>query len=177
MKKRLSEEEIKQLYLYCKTPAHVIGHCRAVADTAVKLGEALNGKGFHFDLALLRSAGLAHDMARLQEDHGGAAADILEKMGYQDEADIIRGHMTYALAKTVSKLTECDLVCLADRLVMEDHYVGLDKRFDYILHKNEHRALAAEHILEAKAQTRKLMDGMEAVIGRSIDSLFSEKDA
>ena len=174
MKKRIPEEEIKQLYLRCQTPAHVIGHCRAVADTAVKMGEVLNQKGFHFDPALLKSAGLAHDMARVQEDHGGVAADILEKMGYQDEADIIRGHMTYTLVKTADKLTECDLVCLADRLVIEDHYVGLDKRFDYILHKNEHRALASEHILAAKAQTRKLMDDMEAILGRSIDSLFTE---
>ena len=174
-KKRITETEVNQLYARCKTPPHVIAHCKAVADTAVTIGAALNQKGYQFDLSLLRSAGLAHDIARIQEDHGAVAADILQELGYQDEADIIRHHMHYSLAAHMDKLTACDLVCLADRLVIEDQYVGLDKRFDYILHKNENQAMAKEKILQAKAQTRKLLDEMEAVLGQSIDSLFCPK--
>lgn len=172
MNKRMTEDEVKKLYLQCQTPTHVIAHCRAVADVAVRIGTALNQKGFHFDLALLKGAGLVHDIARTQEDHGGVAADILQKLGYRGEADIIRHHMYYTLVSHMDELTECDLVCLADRLVIEDRYVGLDKRFDYILHKNENHALATETILKAKKQTRGLLDEMEAVLGCAIDSLF-----
>ena len=77
-KKRITETEVNQLYARCKTPPHVIAHCKAVADTAVTIGAALNQKGYQFDLSLLRSAGLAHDIARIQEDHGAVAADILQ---------------------------------------------------------------------------------------------------
>ena len=143
------------------------GRGRCCADRC-----SLESKGCHFDLALLKGAGLVHDVARTQEDHGGVAADILQKLGYRDEADIIRHHMYYTLVSHMDKLTECDLVCLADRLVIEDRYVGLDKRFDYILHKNENHALATETILKAKKQTRGLLDEMEAVLGCAIDSLF-----
>ena len=171
-KMKMTEDEVKKLYLQCQSPTHVIAHCRAVADVAVRIGAALNQKGCHFDLALLKGAGLVHDVARTQEDHGGVAADILQKLGYRDEADIIRHHMYYTLVSHMDELTECDLVCLADRLVIEDRYVGLDKRFDYILHKNENHALATETILKAKKQTRGLLDEMEAVLGCAIDSLF-----
>ena len=78
-KKRITETEVNQLYARCKTPPHVIAHCKAVADTAVTIGAALNQKGYQFDLSLLRSAGLAHDIARIQEDHGAVAADILQE--------------------------------------------------------------------------------------------------
>ena len=175
MNKRMTEDEVKKLYLQCQTPTHVIAHCRAVADVAVRIGAALNQKGCHVDLALLKGACLVHDIARTQEAHSRAAADILQKLGYRDEADIIRHHMHYTLAAHMDKLTACDLVCLADRLVIEDQYVGLDKRFDYILHKNENQAMAKEKILQAKAQTRQLLDEMEAVLGQSIDSLFCPK--
>ena len=64
MKKRISEEEVKNLYLQYGTPEHVIGHCRAVSFVAVKLAEELNKHGYSFDLSLVRGAGLAHDVAR-----------------------------------------------------------------------------------------------------------------
>ena len=34
------------------TPEHVIRHCMAVADTAVRIGRALNEHGYHLDLEL-----------------------------------------------------------------------------------------------------------------------------
>ena len=37
------------------------------------------------------------------------------------------------------KLDETDLVCLGDRLVKEDQYVGLNDRIDYIIHKAGNR--------------------------------------
>ena len=46
-------------------------------------------------------------------------------LGYREVSDIIRVHMTYEPFSHLENISETDLVCLGDRLVMEDRYVGL----------------------------------------------------
>lgn len=169
--KRLTEEVCSRLFAQQGTPDHVIRHCRAVSMVAAALGEQLNRCGFQLDIPLIRGAGLIHDVARLTEDHGAAAAELLEKLGYFDEAAIVRVHMTYDF-HDFAHLDETDLVCLADRLVKEDRYVGLDERIDYIIHKAPDVPEIRRRILQKKEETRQFIDQIEAAIGRSIDSLF-----
>lgn len=173
--KRISEDEIRKLYDEYQTPTHVIAHCRAVAENAEKLGSALNAHGYKLDLELIRSAGLAHDIARTFEDHGGVAADALERLGYSDEASIVRIHMKYSHFNPIEKLDECDLVCLADRLVKEDQYVGLDERIEYILNKAPKKPEIIQNIMERKQETRQLLSEIEQVIGQSVDNLLQTR--
>ena len=173
--KRISEDEIRKLYDEYQTPAHVIAHCRAVAENAEKLGKALNEHGYKLDLNLIRSAGLSHDIARTCEDHGGVGADALERLGYVDEAAIVRIHMKYSHFNPVEKLDECDLVCLADRLVKEDQYVGLDERINYILNKAPKKPEIIQTIMERKEETRQLLSEIEQVIGKTIDDLLQTR--
>lgn len=93
MKHPTTEECLKLLEEY-GTPTRVKGHCRAVADTACRIGRALNRHGHHFDLELVNAAGLLHDIARVKEHHWDVGADFAEKLGYVQEAAIIRVHMT-----------------------------------------------------------------------------------
>lgn len=174
--KRISEEEVKKLYVEYKTPEHVKAHCRAVADAAVKLADTLNKHGYSLDLDLIRGAGLAHDVARVSDKHWEIGADALEALGYNDEADIIRVHMFYSPFNPVDKLNECDMVCLADRLVKEDKYVGLDERIEYILKKAPDIPAIKANIMARKAETKMLLEDIADVIGQTVDSLFSDKE-
>lgn len=175
MNKRITEKEVKKLYSEYKTPDHVKAHCRAVANTAVKLANELNKHGYNLDIDLIKGAGLAHDVARTGEEHWKVGADALAALGYADEAKIIRVHMFYSPFNSVDKLNECDIVCLADRLVKEDRYVGLDERIEYILKKAPKSPEIVESILSRKAETEKLLGDIAHVIGRSVDSLFMEE--
>ena len=67
-------------------------HSLGVARAAVKLAEALNDHGHRFDIDLIRGAALIHDIARVHDEHWIVGADIADKLGYHDEADIIRVH-------------------------------------------------------------------------------------
>ncbi len=174
-KKRLTEEACRDLYRQYGTPEHVIRHCEAVSMVAVTIGKQLNGCGYSLDVPLIKGAGLIHDVARLSEDHGHVAAKILDELGYHDEADIVREHMIYDF-HDFAHLNETDLVCLADRLVKEDRYVGLDERIDYILHKAPQIPQVQNRICQKKRETRRLMDEIEAAIGCTIDSLFGSID-
>ncbi|MDO4553451.1 MAG: NTP transferase domain-containing protein, partial [Bacillota bacterium] len=78
------------------TPPHVMRHCTAVAETAVKMAAALNRAGYEFDLPRLRAACLLHDIARVEEDHGEAGARYAEKQGWYELAPLIRPHMYYS---------------------------------------------------------------------------------
>ena len=146
------------------TPEHVKGHCRAVADTAYAIGSALNEKGFDLDLDLITAAGMLHDIARVQDRHWDAGADIAASLGYDDVAEIIRVHMSYSLFSALKDVTETDLV-------------GLDKRIEYIINKaiSKGRPEAKPYILKKKEDTRRFMDEIENVIGITIDDLMRRR--
>lgn len=174
MRKRISEEEVFGLYLEFKTPGNVMRHCNAVANVATTIAAFLNEHGHDLDLELIHGAGLTHDVARTQARHWDVAADRLADMGYIEESIIVRNHMTGAGYHDISEVSEMDMIWLGDRLVREDEYVGIDKRFEYIIQKA--RDMGAEDhvkdILASKADMKRLMDQIEEVIGQSIDSLF-----
>jgi len=175
MKKRISEEEVKKMYAEFNTPAHVIRHCRAVANAAVKVSAELNKHGYSLDLDLIWGSGLAHDVARTSEDHGGVCADALEILGFNDEADIVRDHMFYKIEK-IDKLTEHDMVCLGDKLIKEDKYVGLEPRMEYLLERIPDDPVREARIRERWAELAVLQENIEKIIGCPLDSLFTDEE-
>lgn len=156
------------------TPAHVIGHCRAVAETAYKIAGELNKHGYDLDLDLILAAGLCHDIARVEDEHWNRGAEFMAEKGWIAEAEIIRVHMHYSPFSPLEELTETDMICLADRIVLEDAYAGLDKRMDYVIAKatKAGRANAAEIINAKKELTRKTIQDIEKTIGITFDQLM-----
>lgn len=124
--KHPTKDECERLLNEYKTPDHVKGHCRAVANTAVTVAKALNDNDFDLDIELIQAAGLLHDIARVEDRHWDVGADLMTKLGYEEESKIIKVHMTYSPFSHIDQVTETDMVCLGDRLVKEDQYVGLD---------------------------------------------------
>ncbi len=174
MKHPTTEECLKILDEY-GTPDRVKGHCRAVADTGCRIGRALNQHGHSFNLELINAAGLLHDVARVHERHWEVGADFIGSLGYSQEADIIRVHMTYSPFNSPDRATETDLVCLADRLVKEDRYVGIDERINYIIDKairNGHPE-AEPRILEKKEELMAFLSDIEKEIGMTVDDLMA----
>lgn len=175
MKQKHPDRQQCQQYLKeYNTPDHVIGHCNAVADTAYKIGKALNQHGYNLDLQLILAAGLVHDIARVEDEHWNRGAEFMEKRGYHQEADIIRVHMHYSVFNPVDRINETDLICLADRLVLEDQYAGVDKRMDYILQKAQKAGHpgAEEAIMKKKEETKRFINEIESVINTTFDHLM-----
>ena len=85
--------------------------------------------------------------------------------------------MKYSPFSPIEQVNETDMVCLGDRLVMEDRYVGLDARIEYIINKarrNGHPE-AEKIILEKKKETRRFMDEIEKKTGIAIDRLMGRE--
>jgi len=117
-----------------------------VTETALKIGKALKDKGYDLDLGLIQSAGLLHDIARVEEKHWEIGADIADRLGYHQEAEIIKIHMFYNCNPNQDKIDEKDIICLSDRMVKEDEYVGLANRMQYVLEKFKENPEAFERI-------------------------------
>lgn len=174
-KKRLTKEQCIALLHEHHTPEHVIRHCMEVSKVAVSVGRSLKAKELPLDLGLIRSSGLLHDIARVYDEHWNVGADILLSMGYEEEAGIIRQHMTYTMTTRVTEIRELDLVCLGDRTVLEDKYVGLERRMEYVFEKVKNNPVAIEIITAKKAQTEELIVDIETHIGMTMDDLMKSR--
>jgi len=170
--KHPSREECLALLAEYHTPEHVVKHCIKVTDTALKIGAALNEKGFSLDLGLIQGAGLIHDIARVEDKHWEVGADIASGLGYEEEAEIIRVHMFYNCDPKKKEINETDILCLSDRMVKEDEYVGLDSRMQYVLDKFKGNQEAVERISERIKDNRAMIRRIERIIGRTIESLI-----
>lgn len=170
--KHPSREECFALLKEYKTPAHVLRHCIKVTDTALKIAHALNKKGFDLDLDLIQGAGLIHDIARVEEKHWEVGAEIAAELGYEQEAEIVRNHMFYRGNPDPDQINEMDVICLSDRMVKEDKYVGLDRRMQYIMDKFKGNPEAVERINDSIQENKKVIDRIEKIIETSIDSLM-----
>lgn len=155
-----------------RTPEHVIRHCRKVSETAVKIAKALNRHGHHLDLELIEATCLIHDIARVEDKHWEVGAKIAADAGYDQEAEIINLHMFYNSNLLIEHLKEIDIICLSDRMVKEDEYVGLEKRMQYILDKFKGNPEATERISNRIKENKILIKKIEDAIGTTIDSLM-----
>jgi putative nucleotidyltransferase with HDIG domain len=172
VKKHPSREECLTMLKEYDTPDHVIRHCEAVADTALKIAGALVEKGLCFDMQLIRAAGLLHDIARVEKRHWISGAVFARKSGYKEEAAIIKKHMNHTFKTDPAKLKELDLVCLGDRLILEDKYVGVDARMEYLIKKINADERTIKFIMAKKEITRTLVNNIERLIGKTIDELI-----
>ena len=167
-------ECLKMLEEY-HTPENVIRHCAAVTDAALKIASALVEKGFSFDVELIQAACLLHDIARVKDEHWHVGADFALNIGLPEEAEIIRKHMRYPLEQDVSRLREIDLVCLGDRLILEDKYVGLEARMDYVIKKADGDKRVEGVIRERMELNKVLIRNIEEIIGVSLADLILGK--
>ncbi|WP_165445379.1 HD domain-containing protein [Bacilliculturomica massiliensis] len=167
--------ECETLWREYGTPDRVIGHCKAVSAAAGAMARRLNEKGFRLNVPLTEAAGWLHDIARADDYHWDRGADLAERLGYSDVADIIRSHMSYLIDSKKEEITETDLVCMADRMVKENRYVGPDERMDYIIEKAKDFPGAEENIRASFREIRALKQRIEGIIGVGLDDLLGSE--
>lgn len=156
------------------TPKHVQAHCTAVSEVAVSLGKKLNENGFTINIPLLEAACLLHDIARVHDKHEEVGAAYLKSIGYDEIAYVVAQHTKYNQFSDLQNINEIDLLCIGDRTVKEDKYVGIDERMEYIKQKaiRMGREKFIEGIEKSKVILRGYIGGIEDIIGISLDELM-----
>ncbi len=171
-----TEEQCRRILDRMGTPAHVVRHCEAVTETAVKIGEALNEHGCHFSIPLIRAASLLHDALRVRKKHWQAGAEMAFDYGYPEVADIILDHMNYMHPIPVFEITEKDIVCLSDKLRQEDKLVTLDERLEPVRRRWADNPEALQIIEDKIEAAQAVMEYIENIIGVRIYDLLTQSD-
>lgn len=110
-----------------QTPA-VTAHCRAVADQAMRICEALENSGISLNAPLVYSGAMLHDIMKGRRHHAAAGAGWLFEKGYASTAALVGDHM-FLPGGTEELINEKTVVFLADKLIKETSRVTLEERY------------------------------------------------
>ena len=112
------------------TPQDIVDHGKQVAALALKIAGLITRyttTGSHaaaFDMPLLESACLLHDIRRMEPDHARAGMELLLREGYPRPAVLVGDHTD--LPGPVPDIGERELLYLADKLCRSGRYVKID---------------------------------------------------
>jgi molybdenum cofactor cytidylyltransferase len=152
----------------------LMAHSKKVAQVAAQLARELNRMGQNLDLRLTLAASLLHDLCRGEPDHGGAAAKVLTKLGYEPVAAIVGTHMSLLLHEG-GPLTVADIVCFADKVVQGDQIVALETRFVRTLERHAQEPMACEAIRNRFTNALRFQVHLERILGRSLENILAQE--
>lgn len=128
-----NREECREIWRRCGLDEDIVKHQQAVAGTALRLGRKLREKGENLDLDLLEASALLHDIKKTVKNHPQRAGEFLEMLGYGQVAELVAEHMDLCSVEE-EKVTEKELLYLADKMVKGAEEVGIEARFRGMLH-------------------------------------------
>lgn len=152
-------------------PERGVAHGRAVADIALLLGEELNRHGLALDLNLVYNSALLHDIAKGVPGHELAGSEMLKKIGFGGLSESVGLHRD-ACVPASGKMTEKELVCLADKLVRGTRRMTVEERFREKLQLYADDRLACAAIRERLANAMALQQLMENSTGMTVEEIL-----
>jgi len=145
---------IEQCYhLMCdmKMMDHIVAHSMQVCRVATFLTDHLKEQQNHLNFNLIRAAALLHDITKTRsfntdENHALTGGQFLNDRGYPEVGDLVRQHVVLDDYSTSKIPVEADIINYADKRVLHDEIVDLDRRLDYILERYAKKAEDRERI-------------------------------
>lgn len=156
---------LHQLYAPDRNRRHIRAHCLVVARVGLRLGAPLLQAGRDISLETVASAALLHDIAKGRPDHARLGGEFLREQGFSTVAGIIAAHHeSDDLAS--DDVNASVLLRVADLLVLEDRFAGLENRFAATLHRFRHDPDALQAIRAKQAAAHTAMKHLERIIGQ-----------
>jgi putative nucleotidyltransferase with HDIG domain len=142
-----TKDQCYQMMGAMKMMDHIVIHSLQVCRVATFLTDHLNKQNYRLNFDLIQSAALLHDITKTRsfktrEDHALTGCKYLSDCGYPEIGDLIRQHVTLDKYSDSGRISETEVLNYADKRVLHDEIVDLDRRLDYIV---ERYAQSAEH--------------------------------
>ena len=117
---------------------HIVVHSLQVCRVAAFLTDHLNKHQYQLNYDQIRSAALLHDITKTRsfktrEDHALTGGNYLGELGYPEIGDLIRQHVKLDKYSVAGTITEAEILNYADKRVLHDKIVVLNRRLNYIL--------------------------------------------
>jgi len=140
---------------------HIVLHSMQVCRVATYITDYLVGQRNHLNAKMIRSAALLHDITKTRsfdtgEDHALTGGQFLSDRGYPEVGDLVRQHVVLDEYNATKIPAEADILNYADKRVLHDEIVDLDRRLDYILERYAKKAEDRERITLLWKKTNQL---------------------
>lgn len=135
-----SENRCKQLMKKMKMMRHIVAHSNQVCRVSIYLVNQLTLTGASLNRNLVRAAALLHDITKTRsfktnENHALTGARLISDLGYPEVGFIIRQHVKLDHYFASKNISEVEIINYADKRVLHDKVVSLEKRMNYIVTK------------------------------------------
>lgn len=162
----LSLEECIYLLSYFHVSNSIINHGKKVKEICEDLSNSINKNKKIINIDLIKSASILHDIKRQEKNHAEVGADLLESLGYDKIAYIVRSHMKLK-NEMEDVINENTILYYGDKLVVEDEFVDLNKRFQEKLNKYNDNEEIQANIMKKYKTTLKIKSNIISIIGRN----------
>ena len=179
-------ESIGLLVEYGKGAAWV-KHCLAVADSAARIGQVIEGR-YTIDRDYLWSSALLHDIGRyVTHDpimHGVEGYNLLLKLGHEEEAFVCASHILFGLEASeavqfglpahdfIPRTIEQRIVPLVDLMVEGVHPTTLDRRFSSLRKRYVENSFLMDRLDRAQQTAMSFMIQISEAIGEPVEKVI-----
>lgn len=163
-----------------------VKHCLAVAESASRLGQAIESR-YAIDRHYLWSSALLHDIGRyITHDpimHGVEGYNLLMKLGHEKEAFVCASHILFGLEASeavqfglpahdfIPRTIEERLVTIADLMIEGVQPTSLDRRFSSLRKRYAKNSFLMDRLDRAQKTAMSFMIKLGEVIGESIEKV------
>lgn len=151
-----------------------LANARAVTRVALVLARVLVRTGSRLNLSLLESAALLHDICKNGPRHEAAGGRLLNELGFPKAARIVASHRDVDPARS-GRISERELVYLADKLVRGPMFVGLEELFREKLEQFAQDPDALAAISGRRNNARAMLARFEAEAGEPLDQVLAKE--
>jgi len=140
---------------------NIIRHSRKVSEVCDLILQSLGSEGKKLNESALKAAAMLHDIAKKEENHALAGEQILKRLGYEKVGSIIGSHIDIEEVDK-GRITESEILYLADKLVREDKVISIDERFKHSLNKYKDNPEVLKKIENRRDAAYKIIKKIEA---------------
>ena len=177
-------EQCYQLMCEMKMMDHIVRHSLQVCRVATFLTQNLKEQHYRLNFDLIRAASLLHDITKTrsfktEENHALTGGQFLAERGYREVGDLVRQHVRLDAYPDPVTLGEAEIINYADKRVLHERIVGLDKRLEYILEKYGKRPEHQERIRWLWDKTQALEEeifGEIAIAPEELETLLDSEN-
>jgi len=153
---------------------HIVDHSVMVKRVAETLTSLLSAANYKLNKDLIVAGAILHDITKTRsfttgEKHAETGGALLASLGYPEVGEIIRQHVI--LDGIIEGATEAGVVNYADKRVLHDRVVPLEKRLSYIMERYGTTDRATKRIKAMWKETQILEKTLFKDLGTTPDCL------
>ncbi|MCG6911252.1 MAG: HD domain-containing protein [Deltaproteobacteria bacterium] len=140
---------------------HIVSHSEQVCRVALCLTDRLDGRFSALDRHLVIASALLHDITKTRsfetgENHALTGEQLLKERGYPEVGRVVGRHVHIPAGDLLQVPDEAQIVNYADKRVLHDEVVSLERRMHYIVERYGRTAEHRQRIMSLWEQSRML---------------------